>query len=115
MIFTNILENAVEYCNQAGQIWCVAEESDGFISISISNTGYKMNLQETDDVFALFWRGDKSRENTGTHCGIGLAVVQRLVQVLGANIKLEIKPDNIFTIRLSLPVVKEAKDALQFF
>jgi signal transduction histidine kinase len=108
MIFTNILDNAVEYCNQAGQIRCVAEESDGFTTISISNTGYKMNLQETDNVFALFWRGDKSRENTGTHCGIGLSIVQRLAQVLGANIKSEIKPDNIFTIRLSLPAAKKA-------
>jgi len=106
MIFSNILDNAVEYSNQAGRIWCESEESAGFVTISISNTGYKLNLQETDDVFALFWRGDKSRENTGTHCGIGLAVVQRLAQVLGASIRSDIKPDNVFTIRLSLPAAK---------
>ncbi len=103
MILFNILDNAVEYSNQAGRIWIESEKSAESVILSISNTGCKLNPHEADDVFGSFWRGDKSREDTGTHCGIGLAVVQRLVQVFGASIKADIKPENIFTIQLSLP------------
>jgi two-component system heavy metal sensor histidine kinase CusS len=103
MIFSNILDNAVEYCDKGGRIWIEAEESVEFITVSISNTGCKLNPQEADDVFSAFWRGDESRENTGTHCGIGLTVVQRLVRILGGKIKAQVGPESIFTVRLSLP------------
>jgi two-component system sensor histidine kinase QseC len=107
MILFNILDNAVEYSNETGRIWVEAEESTGFITLSISNTGCELNPQEAEDVFALFWRRDKSREDTGTHCGIGLAVVQRLVQALGASVKAQVKPENIFTVQLNLRTGRE--------
>ena len=103
MILSNVFDNAVEHSNQAGQIWVKAKESTEFVTLSISNTGCKLKQQEVDKVFDSFWRGDESRKETGKHCGIGLAVVQRLVKTLGGNVKAEIEPEQIFTIHLSLP------------
>jgi len=109
IILFNILDNAVEHSNEAGQIWIKAEKSADFVTLSISNTGCKLKQQEVDNVFDSFWRGDESRKDTGKHYGIGLAVVQRLAEVLCGNVKAEIEPEQIFTIHLSLPIEKRIK------
>jgi len=113
MILFNILDNAVEYCNDAGRIWIKAEESGGLVTLSISNTGCKITQQQMDNIFDSFWRGDESRKDTGKHCGIGLAVVHRLVKAMSGNIKAEIEREQIFTIRLSLPMKKPITSELR--
>jgi signal transduction histidine kinase len=104
IILFNILDNAIEHSNQAGRIWVKAEKSTDFVTLSISNTGCKIKQEEIPNIFDSFWRGDKSRKDTDKHCGIGLAVVQRVTRVLGGTVTAEIKPQEIFTIHLSLPV-----------
>ncbi len=104
MILFNILDNAVEHSNETGQIWIKAEKSTDFITLSISNTGCELSRQEADNIFDSFWRRDKSRKDTGKHCGIGLTVVQRLTKALSGNLRVEIEPEQIFTIHLSLPI-----------
>jgi len=106
IILFNILDNAVEHSNEAGQIWIKAEKSTDCVTLSISNTGCMLKQQEVDNIFDSFWRGDESRKDTGKHHGIGLAVVQRLVEVLCGSVKAEIEPEQIFTIHLSLPIEK---------
>jgi len=104
IILFNLLDNAVEHSNQGGQIWVKAEKSTDFVTLSISNTGCKIKQEDIPNIFDYFWRGDKSRKDTGKHCGIGLAVVQRVAKALGGVVKAEIEPQEIFTIHLSLPV-----------
>jgi signal transduction histidine kinase len=104
IILFNLLDNAVEHSNQAGRIWVKAEKSTDFVTLSISNTGCKIKQEDIPNIFDYFWRGDKSRKDTGKHCGIGLAVVQRVTRVLGGTVTAEIEPQEIFTIHLSLPV-----------
>jgi signal transduction histidine kinase len=103
MIITNLLDNAVEYTNQAGQIRVKAKQFEDFIMLSISNTGCSLTQQQVEHIFESFWRKDESRTNTGRHCGVGLAVVRKISDVLGVEVKAELEDDGIFTIHLSLP------------
>ncbi len=103
MIFLNLMDNAVEYTNEGGQIWTTARENDNSHEIAISNTGCQLTAEQLSQVFDCFWRGDSSRSDTGTHCGLGLALVQRLAKVLGGNAIAKHKPEGIFTIKLIFP------------
>lgn len=102
MIVSNVLDNAVEYCNPGGRIWTTAERSTDSIILSISNTGCRLTQDDVSHVFDSFWRSDTSRTDTGRHCGVGLAVVKKLADVLNVKVEAQVESE-IFTIRLSLP------------
>ncbi len=103
IVLSNILANAVEYANKGGQIRTTACSKDGSIEVSVSNTGCQLTTEQVSHVFDCFWRGDLSRSDTGTHCGLGLALVQKLVRALGGNAFAELQPGGIFIVRITLP------------
>lgn len=103
MVISNLLDNAVEYTNEGGQIWTQGKQTGNKIEIAVSNTGCRLTKDEASQVFDCFWRGDSSRTDTGTHCGLGLALVQRIITALGGSASVEVQPDGIFTIHLLLP------------
>ena len=103
MVLSNLLGNAVEYANDAGQIWVTTHHSDDSIEIAVANTGCRLTSDEVARAFDCFWRGDSSRAGTGTHCGLGLALVQRLVGALGGSAAAEVQLGGVFTVRLTLP------------
>ncbi len=110
MIVSNILDNAVEYCDKGGRIWAVAECSANSVALSISNTGCRLHPDDVSHVFDSFWRRDESRTGTGRHCGIGLAVVKKLADVLNAKVEARIEAQ-VFTIHLLLPTIPATFEA----
>ena len=102
-VFTNLLDNAVAYADHGGRIWTTAQRTDGAMEIAVSNTGCSLTAEQVAHVFDSFWRGDASRSATGTHCGLGLALVQRLMTALGGSAAAHLEPGGIFTLRLTLP------------
>jgi signal transduction histidine kinase len=103
MVISNLLDNAVEYTNEGGQIWTQGRQTGNKIEIAVSNSGCQLTKDEASQVFDCFWRGDSSRTDTGTHCGLGLALVQRIISALGGSASAEVQPGRIFTIRIVLP------------
>ncbi len=103
IVLSNILDNAVEYTDQGGQIRTTARRIDDSVEVAVSNTGCRLTSEQVSQIFDCFWRGDLSRSDTGTHCGLGLALVQRLVKALGAHATAELQPGGIFVVRLILP------------
>ena len=103
MVFSNLLANAVEYADEGGRIWTTARKTDASLEIAVSNTGCQLTNEQVARVFDFFWRSDVSRAATGTHCGLGLALVQRFVRALGGTAVAELQPGGTFTIRLTFP------------
>ncbi len=102
IVFSNILDNAVEYADDAGRIWTTARQTDGCVEIAVSNTGCQLTNEQAAHVFDCLWRGDSARTETGIHCGLGLALVQRIVTALGGRTSVEVQSGGIFIIRLIL-------------
>jgi signal transduction histidine kinase len=103
MVLSNLLDNAVEYTDDAGQIWVTARRANDSVELTLANTGCQLTSDQVAQVFDCFWRSDASRTGTGTHCGLGLPLVQRLVSALGGSAAAEVQPGGVFTIRLTLP------------
>lgn len=103
MVFANLLANAIEYADEGGHISTTARRTDGHVEIEVSNTGCTLTTEQISRVFDCFWRGDSARSDTGAHCGLGLALVQRLVQALGGSAVAELQPGGTFTLRLIFP------------
>jgi signal transduction histidine kinase len=103
MIISNILDNAVEYTKRKGQIRARTDRSENSIALSISNTGSGLNAEDVGHVFDFFWRKDKSRTDTGKHCGVGLAVVKKVSEALGLEVDATIEKDGVFIIYIKFP------------
>ncbi len=102
IVFSNLFSNAVAYADHGGRVWTQAEEADGLVEIVVANTGCRLSPDQTSRVFDRFWRADASRSEAGTHCGLGLSLVRRIVQALGGSTHVTVK-DATFILRLALP------------
>ncbi len=103
MVFSNLLDNAAEYSNDGGQIRTTARRIDDSVEISVSNTGCELTAAQVSKVSDCFWRGDLSRSDAGAHCGLGLALVQRIVKALGGTFTIQLEQGGIFTTKVTLP------------
>ncbi len=103
IILSNILENATEYADEGGRIRAVSQCKGNSVEIAISNTGCRLTDEEVSQMFDAFWRGDSARSGAGIHCGLGLALVHRLIKALGGSVTAELQPGGIFIIKLIIP------------
>lgn len=101
-VLSNLFSNAVEYGDDGGRVWAQARQADGCIDIDVSNTGCRLSADQAARVFNRFWRADASRSDAGTHCGLGLSLVQRVMQALGGSAAALVE-DGTFTLRLTFP------------
>ncbi len=87
-----------------------AERDDAVIEIVDAGPGIPPELQRS--VFERFARGDSSRSRATGSSGLGLAIVQALVEAHHGSISLESEPGRTaFTVRL--PLWRPAADAAQ--
>jgi two-component system phosphate regulon sensor histidine kinase PhoR len=101
-IIINLLDNAVKYTPDNGQIRVTAGEEKGMIVLAVSDNGVGIPSKDLPRIFERFYRVDsaRSREQGGT--GLGLSIVKHLVQLHGGSINVESEPGkgSVFTIKL---------------
>lgn len=103
MVLSNVLGNAAEYTDHAGRIWVTGNRTNDCVEVVIGNTGCSLTAEQISQVFDCFWRGDPSRKDAGVHCGLGMPLVQRIVEALGGTASVGVQPGGIFTVRLTVP------------
>jgi signal transduction histidine kinase len=103
MVLANLLDNAVEYTNEGGQILTTAQRIVDSVEIAVSNTGCKLTAEQVSKVSDCFWRGDSSRSDAGIHCGLGLTLVQRIVKALGGTFSIQLEQGGTFMTKVTLP------------
>ncbi len=102
-ILRNLIENAVNYTPDDGEVDVTATISAGFFELVVADTGPGLPDGDLLRVFERFYRVDKSRARPGG-TGLGLAIVKHLVQVMGGSVTAGNQPEGgaIFTVRLPL-------------
>ena len=103
MVLANLLDNAVEYADQGGQVRTTARQIGKSVEVAVSNTGCKLTAEQISKVADCFWRGDSSRSDAGIHCGLGLVLVQRIVKALGGTFSIQLEQGGIFMTKVTLP------------
>ena len=102
-VFYNLVDNAVKFTQQCGEIAVFSEVSDDDIVIRIRNTGKCINDEDLDHVFERFYKADKSRGLDAKSAGLGLHIVKSIVSLHGGEISVQNIDDKYtqFTVRLS--------------
>ena len=75
----NLIDNAVKFANEGGCISFSYSVKDGSVFVSVKNTGNGIAQQELPRLFDRFYKTDKSRSLDKTGVGLGLYIVQTIV------------------------------------
>lgn len=101
-VFQNLLDNAIEYSGDGPPVVDVSAERNGAEwTISVSDDGIGIDVDNTDRVFEVFESLHSPNEHTGA--GIGLAICERIVERHGGEIWVESGPDEGSTFSFTLP------------
>lgn len=99
IIISNLLSNAIKFTNSGKISVSVKKENDQAI-IKISDTGIGISRADGEKIFDKFYQADTSRATIGN--GLGLALVKRVIDILGGEISVvsELGKGSTFTVKL---------------
>jgi len=101
----NLLDNAVKYSREHGEIRLITRQRDDEIALSVSDDGVGISKEDLPRIFERFYRADKARTRDSIHgTGLGLAIVKHITQLHGGRVEAESELGKGTTIRVILPV-----------
>lgn len=103
-LFMNLIKNAGEAMPEGGVINVKSRIKNEFINITVSDTGIGISENRLNDIFDIrFTTKEKG-------WGIGLYIVQNIVEQLGGNIKVKSKLGVGTKFEIQIPVNKDAEN-----
>ena len=86
-VLCNLLTNAAKFSHRGGRIWLTAKQQGSDAVVSVRDTGVGIPPHMLPKVFEVFTQVDRSLEKSHDGLGIGLSIVQRLVQMHGGTVE----------------------------
>ena len=101
----NLLDNAVKYSREHGEIRLTARQRDEEIVLNVSDNGIGISEEDLPRIFERFYRVDKARSTESIYgTGLGLAIVKHVAQLHGGRVEAESEINKGTTIRVVLPI-----------
>jgi PAS domain S-box-containing protein len=110
-IIWNLLNNSVKFTPNGGRITVRLVEDGDQIVLTVSDTGQGIAPSFLPHIFEIFRQADSGTSRSQSGMGIGLAVVQQLVELHGGSVSADSHGSGqgaTFTIRLPLSVERKA-------
>ncbi len=100
-IVNNLVSNAIKYTDE-GEVRVGITVMNGWMTLSVSDTGCGMTPEELQSVFNAFTRLPGAQGKEGV--GLGLTITREIVTLLGGRINVASTKGNGTTFRVCLPV-----------
>jgi signal transduction histidine kinase len=83
----NVIDNAIKYANEGGEVIVSAKSEKGSYLISVENTGEGIDANDLPYIFERYYKGNKVGSVQST--GLGLTIAQKIVALHGGSISVE--------------------------
>ncbi|MBP5730916.1 MAG: sensor histidine kinase KdpD [Clostridia bacterium] len=87
-VIINLVDNAVKYTPAGSDIRITAQQSDGFISVSVADNGDGIPDALKERVFEMFYTGDNKIADSRRSLGLGLYLCRSIINAHGGKITL---------------------------
>ncbi|MTA92477.1 MAG: two-component sensor histidine kinase, partial [Actinobacteria bacterium] len=104
MAVKNLIENAILYSDEGGQVGVGLREAEGTAQISVTDNGVGIEPEHVERIFERFYRADPSRSRATGGTGLGLAIVKHVANNHRGDIQVFSKPGFGSTFTLRLPI-----------
>ena len=103
-VLVNLLTNAAKYTNEGGHIWLSVEQQDDAVVLRVRDNGIGIEPALLPRIFELFTQAERSLDRSQGGLGIGLCLVQRLVELHGGSVAAHsvLGQGSEFVVRLPL-------------
>jgi len=101
-VLRNLLENAIAHTDAGGTITVAARQLEGYVEVSVTDTGEGIPSEDLPNIFERFYRVDKARSRKLGGTGLGLAIVKHIAQAHGGRATVQSTPGkgSTFTIHV---------------
>ncbi len=102
-VFINIIDNAVKYTENGGQVLIDQTKEEACVRISVKDTGVGIPAQDIDRIKEKFYKANKTVRGSG----IGLAVADEIIKQMNGLLFIE-STENVGTkVTIVLPIYEE--------
>jgi two-component system phosphate regulon sensor histidine kinase PhoR len=107
-VLLNILDNAVKFTPEGGQISITASEAQkDFITVRITDTGPGIAKSELPRLGERFYRVDKMRSRDLGGTGLGLSIVKHLMKAHQGTMEIDSTPGKGAVVSLKFPIFQK--------
>ncbi len=105
-LLLNLADNAIKY-TPAGVITLSLENAEGWVKVSVRDTGMGIQPENQSKIFDRFYRTDKARSRELGGSGLGLSIVQWIAQAHQGHVTVESTLQAGSTFTLWLPAFSQ--------
>ena len=105
-LFFNLLENAVKYNQEEGNIILNVKLNSDFVIVEIGDNGPGIPASDIPFIFNRFYRVQKDRARKTGGTGLGLSICKLITELHKGEIEVNSKPGEITIFKVKLPLYK---------
>ena len=105
-LLNNLLVNMMRYSLHEKGVTIQAKQNENCIDVVISNYCVVMTEGVREQLFDRFYRGELDQLQGVSGSGLGLSLAREIARAHGGDLIIEPSLQDVFTIRLLLPIVK---------
>jgi signal transduction histidine kinase len=100
IVWSNLLSNAVKFTDEGGRVEVKLKKEGEKAIVSVTDTGCGISAESGARIFEKFYQADTSHAGEGN--GLGLALVKKVIDVLGGTLSVssEVGKGSTFTVAL---------------
>lgn len=102
-VFMNLVENAVKYNRDGGEVHLGLETANGHVRVRVRDTGIGIRPEHLPKLFRRFYRIDKARSRESGGAGLGLAICKSFIDAHEGTIEVDSRPGEGTTFTVDLP------------
>ena len=103
----NLIGNAVKYAGEARWVGISAEATGATLRIAVRDRGLGISAEDRKHIFEPFYRGREAVSRQIQGSGLGLHLVQRIIEVHGGKVTVQSEPGRGSTFTIELPTTAD--------
>ena len=103
----NVIGNAVKYSGEARWVGLSAQVAGSILRIAVTDRGLGISADDRKHIFEPFYRGREAVSRQIQGSGLGLHLVQRIIEAHGGKVTVQSEPGRGSTFTIELPIAAD--------